>query len=93
MYHGDTAHGIASLLFVLINPSSPYSSPYWAFGFPAAVVSVFGADFVFASGTIFVAKISLPHEQSLVGALFATMVQVGKLISIASCEVPILVIK
>jgi hypothetical protein len=52
------------------------SSTYWAFGFPAAVFSVFGADFVFAAGTIFVAKVSLPHEQSLAGALFQTMTQV-----------------
>ena len=52
------------------------SSPYWAFGFPSAILSVFGADFVFAAGTLFVAKISLPHEQSLAGALFQTMTQV-----------------
>ena len=63
----------ASLLFALIKESAPY----WAFGFPAAIVSVFGADFVFASGTLFVAKISLPHEQSLAGALFQTMTQLG----------------
>ena len=69
---GTVLTGTASLLFALIDPASPY----WAFGFPAAVVSVFGADFVFASGTIFVAKIALPHEQSLAGALFNTMTQV-----------------
>ncbi|KAF7976799.1 hypothetical protein HWV62_5654 [Athelia sp. TMB] len=68
---GTVLTGTASLLFALIDPASPY----WAFGFPAAVVSVFGADFVFASGTIFVAKIALPHEQSLAGALFNTMTQ------------------
>lgn len=49
---------------------------YWAFGFPAAICSVIGADFVFAAGTIFVAKIALPHEQSLAGGLFQTMTQV-----------------
>ncbi|KZP33385.1 MFS general substrate transporter [Athelia psychrophila] len=70
---GTMLTGTASLLFALIDPSSPY----WAFGFPAAVVSVIGADFVYASGTIFVANISLPHEQSLAGALFGTMVQIG----------------
>ncbi|KAF9456822.1 major facilitator superfamily domain-containing protein [Collybia nuda] len=63
----------ACLLFALIIPSVPY----WAFGFPAAVISVIGADFVFASGTLFVAKVSLPHEQSLAGALFQTMTQLG----------------
>ena len=69
---GTTLTGTASLLFALINPSSSY----WAFGFPAAVVGVFGADFVFASGTLFVAKVALPHEQSVGGALFQTMTQV-----------------
>ena len=70
---GTIVTGSASLLFALINTSSTY----WAFGFPAAVMSVFGADFVFAAGTIFVAKVALPHEQSLAGALFQTMTQVS----------------
>lgn len=70
---GTVLTGSASLLFALIKTSSPY----WAFGFPAAITSVFGADFVFAAGTIFVAKVSLPHEQSLSGALFQTMTQIG----------------
>jgi len=67
IYHavfGTIFTGSAGLLFALINPSSTY----WAFGFPAAVISVFGADFVFAAGTIFVAKVALPHEQSLAGS-------------------------
>ncbi|KAI0791229.1 hypothetical protein C8Q75DRAFT_890634 [Abortiporus biennis] len=60
----------ANLLFALIK----VDSPYWAFGFPAAILSVFGADFVFAA---FVAKVSLPHEQSVSGALLQTMMQLG----------------
>lgn len=69
VYHivfGTIFTGSANLLFALINPSSSY----WAFGFPAAVTSVFGVDFVFAAGTIFVAKVALPSEQSLAGAPF-----------------------
>ena len=58
---GTAVTSISCLLFAEINPSAVY----WAFGFPAAVLSVFGADFVFASGTLYIAKISLPHEQSL----------------------------
>jgi len=50
---------------------------YWAYGFPSAVIVVFGADFVFSSGTLFVAKCALPHEQSVAGALFSVMTQVG----------------
>ncbi|CCM00646.1 uncharacterized protein FIBRA_02683 [Fibroporia radiculosa] len=70
---GTALTATADLLFALINPAAPY----WAFGFPAAVVSVFGADFVFPSGTLFIAKVCLPHEQSVGGALFQTMTQLG----------------
>ncbi|KDQ58837.1 hypothetical protein JAAARDRAFT_127904 [Jaapia argillacea MUCL 33604] len=70
---GTLFTGCAAIFFAAINPSAPY----WAFGFPAAIISVFGADFTFASGTLFVAKVALPHEQSLAGALFQTMTQLG----------------
>lgn len=36
-----------------------------------------GADFVFSAGTLFIARVALPHEQSVAGALFNTMTQVG----------------
>ncbi|KAG6844857.1 hypothetical protein H0H87_003100 [Tephrocybe sp. NHM501043] len=70
---GTIGTSLAALLFAIIDPNVTY----WAYGFPAAVISVFGADFVFASGTLFIAKVSLPHEQSLAGALFQTMTQLG----------------
>ncbi|KAF8215201.1 major facilitator superfamily domain-containing protein [Mycena galopus ATCC 62051] len=76
---GTFCTGLAPLLFALINPASPY----WAFGFPATIVAVFGADFVFASGTLFVAKVSLPHEQSLAGGLFQTLTQLGTAFGLA----------
>lgn len=53
------------------------AASYWAFGFPAAILAVFGADFMFAAGTLFVAKVCLPHEQSVGGALFNTLTQVS----------------
>lgn len=62
----------ACILFAVIDPKATY----WAFGFPATIISVMGVDFVFTSGTLYVAKISLPHEQSLSAALFQTMTQV-----------------
>jgi MFS family permease len=65
--------GAASLLFAVINPAATY----WAFGFPSAAISVIGADFVFAAGTLFVAKFAEPHEQSVGGAVFQTMTQLG----------------
>ncbi|EKM57838.1 uncharacterized protein PHACADRAFT_251711 [Phanerochaete carnosa HHB-10118-sp] len=76
---GTALTAVANLLFAVIN----VHSSYWAFGFPAAILSVFGADFVFASGSLFVAKISLPHEQSLAGALFQTMSQLGNSFGLA----------
>ena len=69
---GTLFSAVSCMLFALINPSTTY----WAFGFPSAILSVFGADFVFTSGTIFIAKTVLHHEQSVAGALFQTMTQV-----------------
>ncbi|KAG7447360.1 MFS general substrate transporter [Guyanagaster necrorhizus] len=60
-------------IFAEIDPEATY----WAYGFPSAIFSVFGADFVFAAGMIFVARIVEPHEQNLSGALFQTMYQTG----------------
>lgn len=58
---------MSSVAALLIAVSSP-TAAYWAFGFPSAICAVFGADFVFATGTLFVAKIVEPHEQSCVAA-------------------------
>ncbi|KAI9056752.1 efflux transporter [Trametes sanguinea] len=76
---GTLFTGVANLLFAVIDPGAPY----WAFGFPATILSVFGADFVFATGTLFVAKVCLPHEQSVGGALFQTLTQIGTSFGIA----------
>ncbi|CAE6530569.1 unnamed protein product [Rhizoctonia solani] len=75
--------GLAALLFAVILPSETY----WAFGFPAAAVVVFGADFMFATGSIFVAKIALPHEQSLAGGIFNTLTQLGTAFGLAIANV------
>ncbi|KAJ6468232.1 hypothetical protein C8R45DRAFT_792875, partial [Mycena sanguinolenta] len=56
-------------------------------GFVAPIVSVFGADFVFASGTLFVAKVALPHEQSLAGGLFQTLTQLGTAFGLANTTI------
>jgi len=76
---GTLLTGCANLLFAVINPSAPY----WAFGFPSACLIVLGADFTFASGTLFIAKISPPHEQSVAGALFQAMTQIGSSIGVS----------
>ncbi|KAJ1307526.1 hypothetical protein OPQ81_001624 [Rhizoctonia solani] len=74
---------LASLLFAVIIPSVTY----WAFGFTAATVVVFGADFMFATGSLFVAKIALPHEQSLAGGIFNTVNQLGTAFGLAIASV------
>ncbi|QRV89746.1 major facilitator superfamily transporter [Ceratobasidium sp. AG-Ba] len=74
---------LASLLFAVIVPSTTY----WAFGFPAAAVVVFGADFMFATGSLFVAKIALPHEQSVAGGIFNTVNQLGTAFGLAIASV------
>ncbi|KAG8923575.1 hypothetical protein FRC00_006067 [Tulasnella sp. 408] len=76
---GCTATGVACLLFANIVPHATF----WAFGFPSATLVVFGADFVFATGSIFVAKVALPEEQSLAGGVFNTLMQVGGAIGLA----------
>jgi predicted MFS family arabinose efflux permease len=76
---GALMTGCADLLFAVIDPSATY----WAFGFPAACLIVLGADFTFASGTLFIAKVSLPHEQSVAGALFQAMTQIGSAIGVS----------
>jgi hypothetical protein len=59
------------------------SAPYWTFGFPSACLIAIGVDFTFTSGTLFISKISLPHEQSVAGALFQAMTQIGSAIGLS----------
>ncbi|KAF8524915.1 efflux transporter [Hysterangium stoloniferum] len=63
---GTLSTGSACLLFALIDPNAVY----WAFGFPASILAVVGADFIFAVGSLFVAHVALPHEQSVAGGVF-----------------------
>jgi hypothetical protein len=63
---GTLMTGCADLLFAVI-------APFWASCFPSACLVALGADFTFAAGTMFVSKVSHPHEQSVAGALFQAM--------------------
>jgi len=69
---GSAATATACLLFAIIDPSTTY----WAYAFVGSIASVMGCDFTFAAGTLFIAKSSPPHEQSVAAALFSTMTQV-----------------
>ncbi|KAH9977519.1 efflux transporter [Russula compacta] len=66
----------ANIYFAVIDPSAPY----WALGFPSACLIVLGVDFTFASGTMFISKVSPQSEQSVSGALFQAMTQIGSAI-------------
>ncbi|EAU84975.2 efflux protein [Coprinopsis cinerea okayama7 len=70
---GTGATAVACLLFAIIEPEVTF----WAYGFPAAVLVVLGADFIFSAGTIYVAKVAQLDEQSVAGGLFNTMTQLG----------------
>ncbi len=76
---GTLMTGCADLLFAVIDPSAPF----WAFAFPSACLVAVGVDFTFAAGTLFVAKVSHPHEQSVAGALFQAMTQIGSAIGVS----------
>ncbi|KAF8340762.1 efflux transporter [Cantharellus anzutake] len=76
---GCVMAGLAPLLFAIIDPLATY----WVFGFPAAIFGVFGADFIFASGSLFVAKVARLDEQSVAGGLFTTLTQVGTSVGLA----------
>ncbi|KAF8261648.1 efflux transporter [Lactarius quietus] len=76
---GTLMTGCADLLFAVIKPSAPF----WAFCFPSACLVALGADFTFAAGTMFVSKVSHPHEQSVAGALFQAMTLIGSAIGVS----------
>ncbi|KAH8831499.1 major facilitator superfamily domain-containing protein [Flagelloscypha sp. PMI_526] len=67
---------LTSTAAILYATMDPYGS-YWRYQFPALVVSVTGADFVYGVGTLYVAKLSEGKEQSVTGGFFQTMTQMG----------------
>lgn len=71
---------ISSLLFAI--PIAD-NTTYWAYGFPAMVLSVCGADTIFPVLTLFVAKTLPPEDASLGGALITAVGQIGRSIGLA----------
>ncbi|KAH8831497.1 MFS general substrate transporter [Flagelloscypha sp. PMI_526] len=70
---GAALTSTATILFATMQPFAIY----WHYQFPALIVSVWGADFVYAVGALYVAKLSEGKEQSVTGGLFQTMTQIG----------------
>ncbi|KAL0065020.1 hypothetical protein AAF712_008013 [Marasmius tenuissimus] len=75
---GTVGTSVACLLFAVID----VDATYWAFGFPGAILAVLGSDFVMSSGTLFIAKVTPSHEQSVAGAVFQCMQQLGTSIGV-----------
>jgi predicted MFS family arabinose efflux permease len=71
---------ISSLLFAIPIPDNTI---YWAYGFPAMVLCVLGADTLFPVLTLFVAKTLPPEDASLGGALITAVGQIGRAIGLA----------
>jgi predicted MFS family arabinose efflux permease len=71
---------LSSLLFAI---PIPENTTYFAYGFPAMVLSVLGADTIFPVLTLFVAKTLPPEDASLGGALITAVGQIGRAIGLA----------
>ncbi|TXT15777.1 hypothetical protein VHUM_00280 [Vanrija humicola] len=80
---GIGATGLANVLLAICKPESIY----WGEAFNAMWLGVLGADFLMAVGSIFVSTLALPEEQSVAGALFQTMVQLGGAVGLAFASV------
>ncbi|KAK4126631.1 MFS general substrate transporter [Parathielavia appendiculata] len=77
---GNACVSVAALLFAV---PIPPDTIYWAWSFPAMVLSVFGADTTWPSLILFTSH-SLPQaDQALGGALINAMGQIGRAIGLA----------
>ncbi|BGO95203.1 hypothetical protein NBRC10512_000986 [Rhodotorula toruloides] len=76
---GCLGTGLAPLLFAVQN----YDDTYWQWQFPAMILSVFGADFIFACGILYVSHVAGHGHQALAGSLFNMSTQIGTGIGLA----------
>ncbi|CAJ2513031.1 Uu.00g011500.m01.CDS01 [Anthostomella pinea] len=77
---GNLAVSMSCLLFAV--PISNGTS-YFAFGLPAFILSVIGADITWPSLTLFTSKCLSQDDQALGGALINSMGQIGRAIGLA----------
>lgn len=76
---GTLGNGIAALLMAVQN----VEDPYWQWGFPSMILIVFGADFIFATGIMYVSKVAGPGQQGAAGGCFNVITQVGTTFGLA----------
>lgn len=78
---GNACVCISNLLMAMPIPAG--STSYFAYGFEAMVLSVFGADTAWPSLTLFVSHALPPEDQAMGGALVNAAGQVGRAIGLA----------
>ncbi|KAL0935951.1 major facilitator superfamily transporter [Colletotrichum truncatum] len=77
---GNVSVSIACILFALPIPST---TSYFAYGLPAMILSVIGADTAWPALTLFMSKALPQEDQALGGALINSFGQVGRSIGLA----------
>ncbi|GMK57862.1 hypothetical protein CspeluHIS016_0406960 [Cutaneotrichosporon spelunceum] len=80
---GFLCTGIAGIFLAV----SKRDQLYWTFPFNAMWLMVLGVDFMMATGAAFVSRFALPQEQSVAGALFQTLAQLGGALGLALTSV------
>jgi hypothetical protein len=63
---GIAATGLSNVFFAI----APKDAYYWRLPFNAMWLTVLGADFLMAVGSVFVSTLALPEEQSVAGGEF-----------------------
>ncbi|KAI5776553.1 drug resistance protein [Geopyxis carbonaria] len=81
---GTAATATACLLMAL--PIPPAAS-YWAYGFPAMVLAVVGADTVYPCLALYTTSAMPRADQALAGGVFNTVAQVGRAVGLALATV------
>jgi predicted MFS family arabinose efflux permease len=80
LFFGTLCVATSSLLFAV---PIPPETTYWAWAFFAMILSVFGADTLYPTLTLFTAQSLPPEDQALGGALVNALAQVGRAIGLA----------
>lgn len=80
MAAGNVAVSVACILFAV---PIPPSTSYFAWGLPAMILSVIGADTAWPSLTLFTSAALSPKDQAIGGALINAMGQLGRSIGLA----------
>ncbi|THW00757.1 drug resistance protein [Aureobasidium pullulans] len=77
---GMACVGLANLLMAV---PIPPTETYWAYGFPAMCLAVFGADTLFPALLVLVAHNLPPEDQALGGGLINALGQIGRAVGLA----------